>query len=125
MSPPRKVWAARTLRTLSASCGSTVTDTTSALPTSYNAGGTDRSSRFGLARALAEPTQMTIAARRSPSYSPDNSDSCVTGPNRRSPKVQCGKGISGSWIRTWPPSPPPSRIRKSTRITTIATPSHR
>ena len=74
-SPARSACAARTRRTLSANCGSTVTATTSAVPISYSAGGTERSSRLGLARAFAAPTQITMVASRIPSYRPASSES--------------------------------------------------
>src|SRR4029450_8542081 len=45
VSPALRLCAARTRRTLSANCGSTVTATTSAVPISQSAGGTDRSGR--------------------------------------------------------------------------------
>ena len=87
--------AARTRRTLSTSCGARTARrrprrrprTAPAAPTC--------SSRFGLASALAAPTQISIVASRSPSYRPASTDSSVTGPSRRMPATQSGSGISG------------------------------
>ena len=64
---PRSRRAARTRPTPSTSCGAKVSATTTATPTSYSAPGTDRSSRRGLASALAAPTQASIVASCSPS----------------------------------------------------------
>ena len=62
---------------------------------------------MGLASELAAPTQMMIAASRSPSYKPASSASLVTGPSSRIPAAQSGSGISGRSRRTWPISWPP------------------
>ena len=103
-----------------------MTATTRALPISYNAGGTESEQALdGFASALADPTQITIAASRSPSYSPAQQRLLRDRTEQADPSVQCGSGNAGRCSSTRPPSPPPSRIRNSTRITTIATPSQR
>ena len=64
---PRSCRARRTRCTLSASCGATDTETTTADPISCRADGSERSSRLGLASALAAPMQAMITASRRPS----------------------------------------------------------
>ena len=76
-----------------------------------------------MASEFAAPTQMMIAASRSPSYSPASSASLVTGPSSRTPAAQSGSGTSGRSSSTCPTSWPPKMMRNTTRSTTVRTAS--
>lgn len=83
--------------------GANVIATTTATPASYRAPGSDFSSRAGLAREFAAPTQISRAASFAPSYSANSSCSAVTRPPIRTPFAQSGSGTSGSVNRVCVP----------------------
>src|SRR3954454_14372506 len=114
---PRSRWAARTRLASVTSWGANVSAITQATPISYNAPGTERTSRREMPRALAAPMQHRIVASCRASYVARSSASRLITPPSLSP-LASGIGRDGSVTRTVEPwSPVDNRAWKRIRTT--------
>ena len=90
------------------------------MPISYSAGGTDLSSRLGLASELAAPTQITMRGQPQPVVEPGEQGLAGHRPEEPDARHPVRQRDLGQVEQHVPPSTPPKTSRNTTRVTTIA-----